>query len=98
MRPVPITDELLARFGEGAERRVFSSPSGDLTDPVIPPAEGVIYTIHPHGSPEDVTWPVTSVICVLEEGELEALNSGGKVVIGWPGIGMPVFMTPWVLT
>lgn len=98
MRPIPVSDEILYKFPVGAIRRVYASPSGDLTDPVIPPAEGILYQVHMTGTPDDALTPVVSVVIELEPGDLEELQAGGKLVIGWPGYAMPVFMVPWVLT
>lgn len=97
MRPIPITDDLLATFGTDAERVVFAAPNGDLTDPVVPPAEAVIYQVHPSGSEQGTVWPVTAIVLRLEDGELEKLQAGGLVVVGFPGRGLPVFMLPEVL-
>lgn len=97
MRPIPISDELLRQFPIGAIRRVYAAPSGDLLDPVVPPAEGVVYQTPISGTEEGSLHPVTCVVLKLEDGELEDLQQGGLVVMGWPGYNMPVFMTPWVL-
>ncbi len=97
MRPIPISAGLLAQFGPEATRAIWTAPNGDLNDPVIPPAEAVTYQVHPTGSAEGTLWPVTSVVLTLEEGDLEKLQAGGLIVLGFPGTRLPVFMLPEVI-
>lgn len=94
MRPIPIDDATLAQFPIGAIRRVWAGPSGDLTDEQIPPTEGASFYLPIAGYPNPQ--PVTVVVITLEDGDLDQLNAGGRIIMGWPGFGMPVFLSPWV--
>jgi hypothetical protein len=69
MRPVTIPDELIQ---PGTVRRVFAAPNGDLTDDQIRPAEALI-----RRGEDDLA--VISCMLELEPGDLERLQSGGRV-------------------
>ena len=88
MRPVPVTDEMLAAFGDGASRAVWSAPDGDLTNEVIPPVEAVLW------SREDGV-PLQSVVLRLSDEDRAEIAAGADLVIGWPGVRVPVFMVPF---
>jgi len=94
MRPVPVPSEVRdADWVTGTQ--VFAAPSGDLTDPVIPPAEGIFYSVYPNGSKEGTIWPCVGVILELEDNDIEAITTGARhLLMGWPGVVMPVFMVP----
>jgi hypothetical protein len=98
VRVVPIPDVI--RNAEWvAGTRVYASPTGDLTDPVVPPAEGILYNSHPTGSPEGTVWPTVGVVVRLDEDDVEKITAGARhLLLAWPGHAMPVFMVPEVLT
>jgi len=75
MRPAPIPAEAV---WDGATRRVFSAPDGDLLNPLIAPVEAVI------DRASDGVVRV-NVRCVLEDGDLEKLASGGHVWVSFYG-------------
>lgn len=75
MIPTTIPD---TEIWEGATRRVFAAPNGDLTDDSIRPVEALIDAVG------DGTARI-NVRCALEEGELEKLQAGGHVWISFLG-------------
>lgn len=84
MRPTPIPD---AEVWEGAERKVFAAPNGDLTDDQIRPVEALV-----DRSP--TTGGLTmSARCELDPGDLEKLLAGGTVWVTFWGA-----MVPWAVT
>lgn len=99
MRPIPIPDKIRhLPWVEGTA--VFSAPNGDLLDPEIPPAEGLFY--HCLMARSDNEQPrqtmVTGVILELSDEDIELIKSGCRyLLMGWPGLSMPVFMVPEVL-
>lgn len=94
MRVIPVPKEVSVQ-GWVTGTSVFSSPSGDLTDPVIPPAEGLRYLTRPSGAEEGTIWPAVGVVLLLEEADLEQIHNGARhLLMGWPGEQMPVFMVP----
>lgn len=78
MRPTIIPDEL-AREMPG-ERHVISGPAGDLIGP-ISPVEAMVQHL-PSGK-------VYSIRCMLEEGDLEALQAGGDIWLTFLGHVVP---------
>lgn len=84
MRPTPIPDH---EVWEGATRRVFAAPDGDLTNPDIAPCEALV-DVSPSTGVRNI-----SVRCELEAGDLEKLQAGGTVWLTfWGG------MVPWAAT
>lgn len=84
MRPTPIPD---AEVWEGAVRKVFAAPGGDLTHAQIAPVEALIDTSPATGG------MTASVRCVLEGDDLDQLRAGGTVWLTfWGG------MIPWAAT
>jgi hypothetical protein len=81
MRPAPIPEDAV---WEGARRVVMSAPNGDLTDSTIAPVEAVLDRSEATGA------LVYSVRCVLEPGDLKALQEGGHIWVSFYG-GMPPF-------
>lgn len=84
MRPTPIPDN---EVWDGAVRRVFAAPDGDLTNPDIAPVETLIDRSPTSGAVN------LSVRCVLEDGELEKLQAGGTIWLTFWGV-----MVPWSAT
>lgn len=80
MRPVPIPDDII---WEGAERKVFTAPGGDLLDPDIAPVEALV------DFPTSPDVPVISVRIALEDGDLVNLAEGGHVWISMYGHLVP---------
>ena len=79
MRPVPIPNEAI---WEGATRRVYAAPDGDLTNEVIRPVEVLV----------DVAGDRTrriNAMCALEDGDLEKLAAGGHVWVSFYGVLVP---------
>jgi hypothetical protein len=84
MRPTPIPDHEL---WQGATRRVFAAPDGDLANPEIAPVEAVIDRSPGTGQ------TTVSVRCVLEGEDLTHLQNGGTVWLTFWGA-----MLPWAIT
>lgn len=76
MRPAPIPDSAI---WPGARRVVIGAPDGDLTRTDIAPVEALFDV------GEDTGIPRISVRCVLEEGDIEKLATGGTVWIAFYG-------------
>jgi hypothetical protein len=72
VRPVPIPDD---EVPENHVRRVIGPPDGDLTNVDIAPVEALI---HREMVGED-DFLVYGVRCVLEEGDLDKLKTGGFI-------------------
>lgn len=84
MRPTPIPD---AEVWEGATRKVFAAPGGDLTDTQVAPVEALVDQSPATGG------MTASVRCVLEDDDLANLQAGGTVWLTfWGG------MIPWAAT
>jgi hypothetical protein len=80
------------------DTKVFAAPTGDLTDPVIPPAEGVIFYTSPTGAPDDTVWPAIGVILELTAADTVRIAAGARLILmAWPGERMPVFMIPEIV-
>lgn len=67
MRPIPIPDELVE---PGTVRRIIAAPDGDLTNDTIRAVESLI-------SADTDGIALLSMMLVLEDGELEKLQTGG---------------------
>jgi hypothetical protein len=72
VRPTPIQDD---EVPENHIRRVIGPPNGDLTDVDIAPVEALI---HREMVGKD-DYLVYAVKCVLEEGDLDKLKTGGFI-------------------
>jgi hypothetical protein len=79
MRPVMIPDELVQ---PGTVRRIIAAPDGDLTNDEIRPVESLISR-----GPSNVAQ--LSMMLELEDGELEHLQSGGKIWLTMLGAVSP---------
>ncbi len=98
MRVVPIPADI-RNADWVVTTKVYSAPGGDLTDPVIPPAEGIIFQTHPEGSEEGTTWPAVGVVLELDDNDLAKIAAGARhILMAWPGTNMPVFMVPDIIT
>lgn len=80
MRPIPIKDSLIK---PGTEKIVISAPNGDLTDNNIRPVEATL-EIEPSSG-----LPLLTVMCTLEDDDLEKLIKGGFVMISFLGHMVP---------
>ncbi len=82
MRPSPIPDGEI--WPPDARRIVVAPPDGDLLNPLIAPVEALA-SVAPDGA------PCLSVRCVLEPGDLEALQAGAVIWLTFYGGAMPPF-------
>lgn len=97
MRVVPVPDAVRdLEWVKGT--RVYGAPDGDLTNPAIPPAEGILFDSRPSGTPEGTVWPTVAVIVELDDDDVGQIAAGARrLVMGWPGEAMPVFLVPFLL-
>lgn len=79
MRPAPIPDEAI---WEGAVRTVFTAPDGDLLNPTIAPVEVLVDAVSDGNRRINVR-------CVLEDGDLDKLMTGGHVWVSFYGALVP---------
>lgn len=83
MRPTPIPD---AEVWEGATRKVFAAPDGDLLNPTIAPVEALV-----DQAPDGTT--NISVCLELEQHDLATLQAGGRVWLTFWGHIVPFALT-----
>jgi hypothetical protein len=97
VRVVPVPDDVRAlEWVKGT--RVYGAPNGDLTNPVVPPAEGILFDSAPSGAPEGTVWRTVGVIVELDADDVAKIEAGSRrLVLAWPGEAMPVFMVPFFL-
>lgn len=94
MRVVPVPDQVRA-MPWCIKTTVYSAPNGDLTDEEIAPAEALHYYAD---MPSRGTFVCTSVMLMLDDDDIEKIKNGAQhLMIGWPGVQVPVFMVPEII-